>query len=307
MNYMIHPQPQSLGSIITYENDGRSSNTFNTPNIPYIPNNPNNPNNERDNSNEHDNSNKLNMPGILDASLTPEQLDYSQFLFKGFRELSVIKNGRKPQPFQYYLCFDVEATCEAGTGFDFKHEIIEFPMLLIDSSTFEIVDVFHSYVKPSVNPILSDFCIKLTGIPQTTINTSPSFPEMLCKFQEFLHSHQLFYKNSCAFMTDGPWDIRDFIRKQCFISKISRPSYFTLPWVDVRQLFASFYRIEKLNISGMLAKYGLKFEGREHSGIDDAKNLSIIAKRMWEDGVIFKTNRNLNWEIKKKKGNGKKF
>src|ERR1051326_6371513 len=48
----------------------------------------------------------------------------------------------KEQPFQYYLCFDVEATCERGASFDFMHEIIEFPILLIESKTFEIVSGF---------------------------------------------------------------------------------------------------------------------------------------------------------------------
>ena len=43
----------------------------------------------------------------------------------------------------------------------------------------------------------------------------------------------------------------------------------------------------------MLSRYGLDFEGHEHSGIDDVKNLAIIARRMWEDGAIFNVNRNL--------------
>ncbi|CAG8852829.1 31149_t:CDS:2, partial [Gigaspora margarita] len=99
-------------------------------------------------------------------------------------------NLNRTQPFQYYLCFDVEATCEQGGGFDYKNEIIEFPVLLIESKTFNVVDVFHSYVKPSNNPVLSKFCIELTGIPQSTIDISPSFPEVLCRFQDFLHSHK---------------------------------------------------------------------------------------------------------------------
>ncbi|RGB42842.1 ribonuclease H-like domain-containing protein [Rhizophagus diaphanus] len=197
---------------------------------------------------------------------------------------------KKEQPFQYYLCFDVEATCEKGGGFDYKNEIIEFPIILLEGNTFEIVEIFHSYVKPSVKPILSDFCKELTGISQTTIDVSPSFPEVLIKFQEFLHKYQLFYENTCAFITDGPWDIRDFVRKQCTISQIDRPSYFSIPWVDIRALFSKFYNCERTNIDGMLTRYGLEFVGHKHSGIDDVKNLAIIAKRMWEDGVIFNVN-----------------
>ncbi|GBC08078.1 hypothetical protein RclHR1_00790028 [Rhizophagus clarus] len=230
-----------------------------------------------------------------------QQQSSSLFISKDNNDDDGVMKIKKEQPFQYYLCFDVEATCEKGGGFDYKNEIIEFPTILIESTTFEIVEIFHSYVKPSIKPILSDFCKELTGISQTTVDVSPSFPEMLIEFQEFLHKHQLFYENTCAFITDGPWDIRDFIRKQCTISQIDRPSYFSIPWVDIRILFSRFYNCERTNIDGMLSRYGLEFEGRRHSGIDDVKNLAIIAKRMWEDGAIFEVNEDFpKWKENKK-------
>lgn len=45
----------------------------------------------------------------------------------------------KEQPLDYYLFFDVEATCEPNGGFTFPNEIIEFPVVLVDGKTFEIV------------------------------------------------------------------------------------------------------------------------------------------------------------------------
>ncbi|KAK9767310.1 hypothetical protein K7432_003005 [Basidiobolus ranarum] len=202
--------------------------------------------------------------------------------------LKEIKKKRL-QPFDYYLCFDVEATCEEGVNFDFLNEIIEFPIILVDSN-FEIVDTFHRYVKPSKNPTLSEFCTKLTGITQETIDKSASFGEVLLEFEVWLNQHSLFKENSSVFITDGPFDIRDFIEKQCDHSHIIRPKYFTRPWIDIRKLFGKFYKCEKRNINGMLAKLDLTFEGREHSGIDDAKNIAKIAKRMHEEGCILDTN-----------------
>lgn len=55
---------------------------------------------------------------------------------KNKSESSVIP---KEQPLDYYLFFDVEATCEANGGFTFPNEIIEFPVVLVDGKTFEIV------------------------------------------------------------------------------------------------------------------------------------------------------------------------
>lgn len=43
------------------------------------------------------------------------------------------------------MFFDVEATCEEGGGFDFPNEIIEFPVVLVESKTFEIVSIDGLY------------------------------------------------------------------------------------------------------------------------------------------------------------------
>ena len=63
------------------------------------------------------------------------------------------------------------------------------------------MDEFRSYVRPETNPILSDYCIKLTGIDQETVDKSPTFIEVLNLFQEFLAKHSLFRKKSAVFVT----------------------------------------------------------------------------------------------------------
>ncbi|KAI7861099.1 hypothetical protein BDC45DRAFT_13312 [Circinella umbellata] len=58
---------------------------------------------------------------------------------KGEEENQVEEKGFQKQPFDYYLFFDVEATCEEGGSFEYPNEIIEFPIVLVDGRTFEIV------------------------------------------------------------------------------------------------------------------------------------------------------------------------
>jgi 3'-5' exoribonuclease 1 len=132
----------------------------------------------------------------------------------------------------------------------------------------------------------------LTGITQSTIDQSPPFVEVLNNFQEFLSKYELFQSSSAAFVTDGPFDIRDFITKQCKHSKIKpRPAYFDIPWVNIRKLFREFYnQKENKNINNMLSHLKMEFQGREHSGLDDARNLTAIGKRMFDEGCLFKTN-----------------
>ncbi|KAF9335665.1 3'-5' exoribonuclease 1 [Linnemannia elongata] len=229
--------------------------------------------------------------------------------------------------YDYYLCFDVEATCELGFRFEFPSEVIEFPVVLLDGSTLEIVDEFHSYVRPIHRPILSDFCKELTGISQETVDNAPTFVEVLARFEDWLTSHRIIlpdhdiiasttitaqsvekkvkskksknnqgnpsnlkvanavndfqYGATYCFVTDGPFDIRDFISKQCLHSNILRPSYFAHPYIDVRTMFRDYFDlIQWKNLERMLGFLGETFEGRQHSGICDARMVALIAKRL---------------------------
>ena len=122
------------------------------------------------------------------------------------------------------------------------------------------------------------------------MDASPAFPEVLTLFETWLDKHSLFKDKRTAFITDGPWDIRDFIRKQLAHSKLPRPKYFE-KWINLRRLFQDYYHLkERFNLGMMLEFLGMTFEGREHSGISDARNITRIAKRMAQDGCHLKPN-----------------
>lgn len=48
---------------------------------------------------------------------------------------------------------------------------VEFPAVLLNTSTGEIESEFHSYVQPQEHPILSKFCTELTGITQVSMHS----------------------------------------------------------------------------------------------------------------------------------------
>ena len=111
---------------------------------------------------------------------------------------SAAEGGPTDTYYDYICVVDFEATCEEDNPSDYHHEIIEFPMVLINTHTLQIVswvydegrivpsltctvsfvfmsmffpfilqvDTFQEYVKPELNPTLSEFCVKLTGITQ---------------------------------------------------------------------------------------------------------------------------------------------
>lgn len=47
-----------------------------------------------------------------------------------------------------------------------RHEIIEFPAVLVSTRRCQMVAEFQSYIKPVINPSLTAFCTRLTGITQ---------------------------------------------------------------------------------------------------------------------------------------------
>ncbi|ORY41538.1 hypothetical protein BCR33DRAFT_718706 [Rhizoclosmatium globosum] len=186
------------------------------------------------------------------------------------------------QHFDYYCVFDVEATCERNDK-NWINEIIEFPVVVVCSRTLATVAEFQTYVKPVLNPVLTDFCTELTGITQEQVDDAPTFKEVLQQFGTFLNTHSLSPQNM-RFVTDGPWDIRNFVRNQCKLCKIPVPDYFK-DYVDLRELYRCIFK-KKANLQQMLSSLGMRFEGREHSGIADSRNIARIVKALIKEGWL---------------------
>ncbi|KAI9141622.1 ribonuclease H-like domain-containing protein, partial [Paraphysoderma sedebokerense] len=173
---------------------------------------------------------------------------------------------------------DNVATCTSTAGFEYLNEIIEFPVILIESQSGSVISKFHRYVRPRVNPMLTEFCTNLTGIKQEMVDTAKPFLEVLEEFETWLVEMGLaeISTNRFCFVTDGPWDIRDFIRKQLAITQTPRPFYFE-SFTDLRKYWK---RTLRLNLDSMLSYYNLSFEGRLHCGLDDTINLGRIITKL---------------------------
>ena len=70
---------------------------------------------------------------------------------------------------------------------------VEFPAVLLDLCTGEIVAEFQQYVQPQENPRLSDFCRELTGITQVCRAGPGNFPSWLSEY--FLRMSSLTVNN----------------------------------------------------------------------------------------------------------------
>jgi 3'-5' exoribonuclease 1 len=199
---------------------------------------------------------------------------------------------RKTTSFDFYAVLDFECTCERNAR-SFQHEIIEFPVVFLNARTLEVEMEFRRYVRPTEKPGLSKFCTELTGIDQGSVDTADTLDVVLLEFDRFLRDHGLTTMKSesadqarlrsFVIATDGPWDVLSFLRKECQRKGLPLQTYWDY-FVDVRRQYAAWYNVRRCGIRKMLAQCGLEFQGREHSGIDDARNIARIAAEMIKTG-----------------------
>lgn len=192
-------------------------------------------------------------------------------------------------PYDFMVVIDFEATCEQEQEEDYLPEIIEFPAVLIDVNKKQVLDTFHSFCQPTLKRELSDYCKRLTGIKQEKINESPKFVDVLHDFEKWLTKHNLLEKHQTTFVTDGNYDFGLFLNVQCELSEVDFPTW-AKKWINVKKYFANFYKSSKFNLTEAVELLGLEFEGRLHSGFDDAKNISKIVCQMLEDHVVLQVN-----------------
>ena len=79
------------------------------------------------------------------------------------------------------------------------------------------------------------------------------------------------------------WDIHVCLSGECKRKQISMPAFFDA-WVDLRLAYQRFYGRRPKGLNGALQDVGLKFDGREHSGLCDARNTANLASAMTADG-----------------------
>lgn len=197
-----------------------------------------------------------------------------------------------------YICVvDFEATCVQGMKGFYPHEIIEFPGVLIDAQSRLIISTFHSFVKPTIWPVLSEFCRNLTGITQDSINNAETFDHVLQMFMKWIYG--TIKEESFVILTDGCWDMTKFLYLQCLISHIEFPCW-AENFIDIKLTYKIYNsKKEKPRLMGMLQSYGLIFEGHLHSGKDDAYNIARLAIAMLNADCILLCNTGMNAKSKK--------
>ncbi|CAH8446743.1 unnamed protein product [Dicrocoelium dendriticum] len=188
---------------------------------------------------------------------------------------------------KWYFVLDFESTCSQGRSF--LSEIIEFPVVLLDSSTGAIFDRFCRFVRPTENPILTDFCVSLTGIHQEDVDGAQDLAVVLKEFEHWLRQKKLELgcrfkpqtTSGALFVTWTDWDISDCLWNECRRKKLAVPNDL-FSRVDLKAIFQQWLTSSEPKVKwrgglvDALHLVGLSFEGRPHRGIDDAINTARL-------------------------------
>jgi inhibitor of KinA sporulation pathway (predicted exonuclease) len=174
----------------------------------------------------------------------------------------------------YYLIVDLEATCsDDGTVPRREMEIIEIGALMQSARTFEVDSEFQTFVRPVRHPELTRFCTALTGITQREVANAPIFGEALKAMTEWMHAF-----GDSLFCSWGDYD-RDQFLQDCEFNQVTYPfqSGHKNLKAEVSYILG---KKKKLGIADAVRYLGMDFEGSHHRGLDDARNIARIVRRV---------------------------
>ncbi|CAN6166210.1 unnamed protein product [Urochloa humidicola] len=184
--------------------------------------------------------------------------------------------------FDHFVVIDFEATCEKGTRI-YPQEIIEFPAVLVDAATGDLLSAFRTYVKPRYHPRLTEFCSELTGIQQDQVDGGVELAQALDMHDAWLAAVGV-TKNRLAVVTWGDWDCRTMLESECNFKNLSKPTYFDR-WVNLRIPFETELGAGRRNLQEAVREAGLQWDGRLHCGLDDARNTARLLVELMRRGV----------------------
>jgi 3'-5' exoribonuclease 1 len=174
--------------------------------------------------------------------------------------------------YQHILVVDLEATCcDSNSIPRHQMETIEIGAVIVDTTSLEILDEFQTFIKPSRNPVLTEFCLQLTSITQHQIDTAPTFPTAIKLWQPWLAQF-----DKTIFSSWGAYDRKQF-QQDSKHHQIDLPYPVSSNHINLKELFSTTQSLSKrYGMAQALKLANISLTGTHHRGIDDARNISKL-------------------------------
>ncbi len=148
-------------------------------------------------------------------------------------------------------------------------ETIEIGAVKLDAFG-EWQESFGVFIRPTIHPVLSDFCRNLTSISQIDVNRAEQFPRVIDDFMDFIDLEDDDYL-LCSW---GGFD------KRQLVAECKRHDIATA-WLDYHINLKDQYQKMKrykqpIGLKKAVEREGFEFTGIHHRGISDAENLAKI-------------------------------
>lgn len=173
------------------------------------------------------------------------------------------------------IIIDLETTCEdAVINPHYTNEIIEIGIALLDPYSFEISKEPSIFVCPP-NTEVTPFCTKLTGITPEQV-TSTHGAIVLPAACDILKTK--YHSRKRTWGSWGAFDRNQFERQTNDDQYPFGPSH-----INIKNLFSLMFNLEKeLNLASAIEWAQMPFDGRNHSGQDDAYNAAKLMRKILE-------------------------
>jgi len=176
-----------------------------------------------------------------------------------------------------FLLFDIEANFQEVDNIK-EYETIQIWFIKINSS-FNILDKWSIYIKPTKHLVLSDFIKDLTWINQDEVNCWITFKEWLNELLKY------FDKNKDYLMSYWNYDMKQ-IYHDCSINNIDYPFF---EWdqckytkhINIKNALATKLKIKEKWMLWLLTKLWLNLEWKHHNWEDDCFNILKIIKNVF--------------------------
>ena len=187
-----------------------------------------------------------------------------------------------------YIIYDIEYTAWEGSlqrnwSFDFEEqEVIQIGAVMIEFDTIDlqIISTFNEFVKPTINPNLSNYISNLTGIYQTHMDHHGlDLNDALSKFEVFCDCGSL-----CTFSWGNDANL---VRKNAKLVGIEFPMFLENTIDISARLPAAIGKYDLTVSSGTLHQsVGLNLKLRNHDALDDSKSIFETLRSLHKQGKL---------------------
>lgn len=195
---------------------------------------------------------------------------------------------------RYLLCVDLEATCdEYPEGLNEEErlshrlqvrrdemETIEVGAVVLDlHQDAKIVSEYTRFVRPVLNPVLTDFCKRLTTIDQVDVDSATTYDEVRQTLDDYLSP---FKNDGLMWCSWGDYDAKqlaaDAARNQC------APMLADLSHTNAKRWHWKIMKCDAMGLRPAVEDWGIQWSGQYHRGIDDARNLGVLVGEILRAG-----------------------